>query len=130
MINIFSITVTIIVVVMLEDLFLTVMLTLAYSMRRMMAHKSLLRVLATSETMGSSTTICSGKTGTPTTKQDDGDEGFLAGKMKSTIESSLCDTSFLLANLWTFYVNSISLNNNRNVLPLKDGEEIIVIGAQ
>lgn len=67
--DIFSIAVTIVVVAVPEGLPLAVTLTLAYSMRKMMADKALVRQLAACETMGSATTICSDKTGTLTLNQ-------------------------------------------------------------
>ncbi|MCH92012.1 calcium-transporting ATPase plasma membrane-type-like, partial [Trifolium medium] len=68
-IKIFTIAVTIVVVAVPEGLPLAVTLTLAYSMRKMMADKALVRRLSACETMGSATTICSDKTGTLTLNQ-------------------------------------------------------------
>ncbi|KAL8479739.1 hypothetical protein ACS0TY_026611 [Phlomoides rotata] len=68
-IKIFTVAVTIVVVAVPEGLPLAVTLTLAYSMRKMMADKALVRRLSACETMGSATTICSDKTGTLTLNQ-------------------------------------------------------------
>uniref|UniRef100_A0A2N9IZK0 Calcium-transporting ATPase n=1 Tax=Fagus sylvatica TaxID=28930 RepID=A0A2N9IZK0_FAGSY len=61
--------VTIVVVAIPEGLPLAVMLTLAYSMKRMMADQAMVRKLSTCEIMGSTTTICTNKTGTLTLNQ-------------------------------------------------------------
>ncbi|KAI3839370.1 hypothetical protein MKX03_032652 [Papaver bracteatum] len=65
-VRIISDAVRIFIVAIPEGLPLAVTLTLAYSMKRMMADKSVVRNLASCETMGSATTICTGKTGTLT----------------------------------------------------------------
>ncbi|XP_073148412.1 polycomb group protein FERTILIZATION-INDEPENDENT ENDOSPERM-like isoform X1 [Henckelia pumila] len=54
--------VTIVVVAVLGGLPLAVTLTLAYSMKKMVADKALVRRISACETMGSATTICSDKT--------------------------------------------------------------------
>ncbi|KAK1326296.1 putative calcium-transporting ATPase 13, plasma membrane-type [Acorus calamus] len=69
MVKIFSAAVTIIVVAIPEGLPLAVTLTLAYSMKRMMADQAMVRKLSACETMGSATTICTDKTGTLTMNQ-------------------------------------------------------------
>ncbi|PIN11028.1 Calcium transporting ATPase [Handroanthus impetiginosus] len=61
--------VTIVVVAIPEGLPLAVTLTLAYSMKRMMADQAMVRKLSACETMGSATTICTDKTGTLTMNQ-------------------------------------------------------------
>lgn len=58
--------VTILVVAIPEGLPLAVTLTLAYSMKKMMADNAMVRKLSACETMGSATTICTDKTGTLT----------------------------------------------------------------
>ncbi|KAG2722221.1 hypothetical protein I3760_02G119100, partial [Carya illinoinensis] len=65
-VEIVAATVTIIVVAIPEGLPLAVTLTLAYSMKRMMADQAMVRKLSACETMGSATTICTDKTGTLT----------------------------------------------------------------
>ncbi|XP_054822361.1 putative calcium-transporting ATPase 13, plasma membrane-type [Prosopis cineraria] len=61
--------VTIVVVAIPEGLPLAVTLTLAYSMKKMMADMAMVRKLSACETMGSTTTICTDKTGTLTLNQ-------------------------------------------------------------
>ncbi|KAL3528503.1 hypothetical protein ACH5RR_007825 [Cinchona calisaya] len=68
-IKIITAAVTIVVVAVPEGLPLAVTLTLAFSMKKMMADKALVRRLSACETMGSATTICSDKTGTLTLNQ-------------------------------------------------------------
>lgn len=68
-IGIIADAVTIIVVAIPEGLPLAVTLTLAYSMKKMMADQAMVRKLSACETMGSATTICTDKTGTLTLNQ-------------------------------------------------------------
>uniref|UniRef100_A0A2N9J872 Calcium-transporting ATPase n=1 Tax=Fagus sylvatica TaxID=28930 RepID=A0A2N9J872_FAGSY len=65
-VSIVSAAVTIIVVAIPEGLPLAVTLTLAYSMKCMMADHAMVRKLSSCETMGSATIICTDKTGTLT----------------------------------------------------------------
>ncbi|KDP40245.1 hypothetical protein JCGZ_02243 [Jatropha curcas] len=65
-VGIVAAAVTIVVVAIPEGLPLAVTLTLAYSMKRMMADQAMVRKLSACETMGCATTICTDKTGTLT----------------------------------------------------------------
>ena len=62
----FVIAITIVVVAVPEGLPLAVTISLAFSMRSMIADQTLVRELQSCETMGSATAICSDKTGTLT----------------------------------------------------------------
>ncbi|KAK4405773.1 putative calcium-transporting ATPase 13, plasma membrane-type [Sesamum angolense] len=68
-VRIIAAAVTIVVVAIPEGLPLAVTLTLAHSMKRMMADQAMVRKLSACETMGSATTICTDKTGTLTMNQ-------------------------------------------------------------
>ncbi|XP_057505542.1 putative calcium-transporting ATPase 13, plasma membrane-type [Actinidia eriantha] len=65
-VDIIAAAVIIIVIAIPEGLPLAVTLTLAYSMKRMIADQAMVRKLSACETMGSATTICTDKTGTLT----------------------------------------------------------------
>ncbi|KAM0027790.1 putative P-type Ca(2+) transporter [Helianthus debilis subsp. tardiflorus] len=67
--GIFSTAVTIAVVAIPEGLPLAVTLALAYSMKKMMDDKAMVRKLSACETMGSATVICTDKTRTLTMNQ-------------------------------------------------------------
>jgi Ca2+-transporting ATPase len=64
--NVFIVSVTIIVVAVPEGLPLAVTLALAFATTRMVRDNNLVRVLKSCETMGGATTVCSDKTGTLT----------------------------------------------------------------
>lgn len=77
----FIIAVTIIVVAIPEGLPLAVTISLAYSTKKMLKDKNLIRVLAACETMGNATTICSDKTGTLTQNRMTVVEAWIASRM-------------------------------------------------
>jgi Ca2+-transporting ATPase len=79
LINAFIIAVTIIVVAVPEGLPLAVTLSLAYSMKKMMIDKALVRHLSACEAMGGATAICSDKTGTLTTNKMTVVRAWIAG---------------------------------------------------
>lgn len=67
--ELFVVSVTVIVVAVPEGLPLAVTLALAFATTRMMKDNNLVRILKACETMGNATTICSDKTGTLTQNQ-------------------------------------------------------------
>lgn len=92
----FAIAVTIVVVAVPEGLPLAVTLSLAFAMKKMMNDKALVRHLAACETMGSSTTICSDKTGTLTTNHMTVVKACICGNIKEVGNSekavSMCSS--------------------------------------
>ncbi|XXG76742.1 hypothetical protein AAC387_Pa08g1034 [Persea americana] len=102
--SIFAAAVTIVVVAIPEGLPLAVTLTLAYSMKKMMADQALVRKLAACETMGSATTICTDKTGTLTGNQMKVTEFWLRE------ESVNEDTSAISPNILELLHQGVGLN--------------------
>nr|XP_043635537.1 putative calcium-transporting ATPase 11, plasma membrane-type [Erigeron canadensis] len=88
MLDYFATAVTIIVVAVPEGLPLAVTLSLAFAMKKLMADKALVRHLSACETMGSSTCICTDKTGTLTTNHMVVDKAWVFGKVKDAKEPS------------------------------------------
>ncbi|KAF2290177.1 hypothetical protein GH714_003871 [Hevea brasiliensis] len=82
--------ITIVVVAIPEGLPLAVTLTLAYSMKRMMADQAMVRKLSACETMGSATTICTDKTGTLTMNQMKLTKFWLGQESMEQSTSSIC----------------------------------------
>ncbi|XP_047179918.1 calcium-transporting ATPase 9, plasma membrane-type isoform X2 [Vigna umbellata] len=124
-IKIFTIAVTIVVVAVPEGLPLAVTLTLAYSMRKMMADKALVRRLSACETMGSATTICSDKTGTLTLNQMTVVEAYVG----STKVNPPDDSSKLNPKALSLINEGIAQNTTGNVFFPKDGGETEVSGS-
>ncbi|XP_027122620.1 calcium-transporting ATPase 9, plasma membrane-type-like [Coffea arabica] len=116
-IKIITAAVTIVVVAVPEGLPLAVTLTLAYSMKKMMADKALVRRLSACETMGSATTICSDKTGTLTLNQMTVVEAYV-GKNKMDPPE---DGSKLHAVVSSLLDEGISQNSAGSVFLSKDG---------
>ncbi|XP_044471371.1 calcium-transporting ATPase 10, plasma membrane-type-like isoform X2 [Mangifera indica] len=85
---ILTIGVAIVIVAVPEELPLAVTLTLAYSMRKMMADKALVRRLSACETMGSATTICSDKTGTLTLNEMTVVEAYVGEKKIDSLDGN------------------------------------------
>ncbi|GAV71418.1 E1-E2_ATPase domain-containing protein/Cation_ATPase_C domain-containing protein/Cation_ATPase_N domain-containing protein/Hydrolase domain-containing protein, partial [Cephalotus follicularis] len=124
-IKIVTIAVTIVVVAVPEGLPLAVTLTLAYSMRKMMADKALVRRLSACETMGSATTICSDKTGTLTLNQMTVVEAYVGRKSTNPPD----DSSQLNPEVNSLLSEGIAQNTTGNVFVPKDGGEIEVSGS-
>ncbi|KAJ7979385.1 Calcium-transporting ATPase [Quillaja saponaria] len=124
-IKIVTVAVTIVVVAVPEGLPLAVTLTLAYSMRKMMTDKALVRRLSACETMGSATTICSDKTGTLTLNQMTVVEAYIGGKKidpphnKSELSTMLC----------SLLVEGIAQNTTGSVYAAEGSEDVEVSGS-
>ncbi|CAA0829544.1 Calcium-transporting ATPase 9- plasma membrane-type [Striga hermonthica] len=116
-IHIITAAVTIVVVAVPEGLPLAVTLTLAYSMKKMMADKALVRRLSACETMGSATTICSDKTGTLTLNQMTVVEAYV-GKTKLDPPE---DVSKLHATVSSLLDEGVAQNTAGSVFLSKDG---------
>ncbi|CAH2069667.1 unnamed protein product [Thlaspi arvense] len=120
-IKVITVAVTIVVVAVPEGLPLAVTLTLAYSMRKMMADKALVRRLSACETMGSATTICSDKTGTLTLNQMTLVESYAGGKKT--------DTEQLPATITSLCVEGIAQNTTGSIYVPEGGGELELSGS-
>ncbi|KAI3416718.1 Calcium-transporting ATPase [Psidium guajava] len=119
-IKIITVAVTIVVVAVPEGLPLAVTLTLAYSMRKMMADKALVRRLSACETMGSATTICSDKTGTLTLNQ-----AYACGRKVGPPDSN----SQLSTSLISLLIEGIAQNSNGSVYVPETGGDVELSGS-
>ncbi|KAJ7567704.1 hypothetical protein O6H91_01G002500 [Diphasiastrum complanatum] len=115
-VGIFSVAVTIVVVAVPEGLPLAVTLTLAYSMKKMMADQCLIRRLPACETMGSITTICTDKTGTLTMNQMTVVKAFVAGELRDGD-----DFSSFPDNVKSLILHGIAHNSSGSVFKSKEG---------
>ncbi|XP_021275720.1 calcium-transporting ATPase 10, plasma membrane-type-like [Herrania umbratica] len=124
-IKIITVAVTIVVVAVPEGLPLAVTLTLAYSMKKMMADKALVRRLSACETMGSATTICSDKTGTLTLNQMTVVEAYVGGRKIDPPDSS----SELPDMLTSLLIEGVAVNANGSVFTPEGGGDVEVSGS-
>ncbi|KAL0410263.1 UNVERIFIED_CONTAM: Calcium-transporting ATPase 10, plasma membrane-type [Sesamum latifolium] len=124
-IKIFTVAVTIVVVAVPEGLPLAVTLTLAYSMRKMMADKALVRRLSACETMGSATTICSDKTGTLTLNQMTVVEAYACGKKVDPPDNK----SLLPPRVISLLVEGVAQNTTGSVFVPEGGGALEVSGS-
>ncbi|KAJ6742022.1 CATION TRANSPORTING ATPASE [Salix viminalis] len=124
-IKILTVAVTIVVVAVPEGLPLAVTLTLAYSMRKMMMDKALVRRLSACETMGSATTICSDKTGTLTLNQMTIVEAYSGGQKIDPPDSK----SQLPPILYSLLIEGIAQNTTGSVFVPEGGGDIEISGS-
>lgn len=124
-IKIFTVAVTIVVVAVPEGLPLAVTLTLAYSMRKMMADKALVRRLSACETMGSATTICSDKTGTLTLNLMTVVEAYICGEKIDPPNK----TSDLPSGIVSLLIESVAQNTTGSVFLAEGGSQVEVSGS-
>ena len=104
----FIVGVTIMVVAIPEGLPLAVTIALAYSVKRMLDDKNLVRHLDACETMGNATAICSDKTGTLTTNRMTVVESYQLGEhYKSTPSTDDMPRGYI-----DLLCRSIALNTN------------------
>ncbi|XP_024981347.1 calcium-transporting ATPase 4, plasma membrane-type-like isoform X1 [Cynara cardunculus var. scolymus] len=121
MLDYFATAVTIIVVAVPEGLPLAVTLSLAFAMKKLMDDKALVRHLTACETMGSSTCICTDKTGTLTTNHMVVDKIWVSGKTKDVKEPSE-----LSQDLSTTILECIFECTSAEVVKDKDGKTSIL----
>uniref|UniRef100_A0A7N0TGN1 Calcium-transporting ATPase n=1 Tax=Kalanchoe fedtschenkoi TaxID=63787 RepID=A0A7N0TGN1_KALFE len=124
-IKIITVAVTIVVVAVPEGLPLAVTLTLAYSMRKMMADKALVRRLSACETMGSATTICSDKTGTLTLNQMTVVAAYVGEKKSEPPYSS----SLFSPRVCSLLIEGIAQNTTGSVFRPEGGGEVEISGS-
>jgi Ca2+-transporting ATPase len=126
----FAVAVTIVVVAVPEGLPLAVTLSLAFAMKKMMNDKALVRNLAACETMGSSTTICSDKTGTLTTNHMTVVKACICGKIKEVGSSKETSSFFseIPSSALSILLQSIFINTGGEIVKNEDGK-IEILGT-
>eukprot|EP00047_Mylnosiga_fluctuans_P017411 m.61258 g.61258 ORF g.61258 m.61258 type:complete len:1336 (-) comp7066_c0_seq1:118-4125(-) len=121
--------ITVLVVAVPEGLPLAVAISLAFSVKKMMADHNLVRVLASCETMGNATTICSDKTGTLTKNRMTVVRSWIAGNDYSDLAEIPKAVSEVLRSRISQHIafNSSPETNYKfvegNNLPIQDGNK-------
>merc|ERR1719412_1291998 len=118
--------VTVLVVAVPEGLPLAVTLSLAYSVKKMMADNNLVRHLDACETMGNATTICSDKTGTLTTNRMTVVQAYVDGKHWKPDRASLPKLKDLPSKVGNLITQGISVNSSysTDIEPAKSPHEL------
>ncbi|KAI8009384.1 putative calcium-transporting ATPase 13, plasma membrane-type [Camellia lanceoleosa] len=123
-VGIVAAVVTIVVVAIPEGLPLAVTLTLAYSMKRMMADQAMVKKLSTCETMGSATVICTDKTSTLTLNQMKVTKFWLGQEsMEERNSTSISD------NVLELLHQGVGLNTTGTVYKYTSGSEFEFSGS-
>lgn len=130
MLEFFAVAVTIVVVAVPEGLPLAVTLSLAFAMKKMMNDKALVRNLAACETMGSSTTICSDKTGTLTTNHMTVVKACVSGETRE-VGSSESTTSFgsAIPDLAKSVLLESIFNNTGGEVVVNEEKKVQILGT-
>ncbi|XVE55764.1 hypothetical protein DITRI_Ditri03aG0183900 [Diplodiscus trichospermus] len=130
MLEFFAVAVTIVVVAVPEGLPLAVTLSLAFAMKKMMNDKALVRHLAACETMGSSTSICSDKTGTLTSNHMTVVKICICEEIKEVSSSNKSNNfrSAVAESAVKILIQSIFNNTGGEVVNNKDNE-IEILGT-
>ena len=121
-VRIIAAAVTIVVVAIPEGLPLAVTLSLAYSMKRMMADQAMVRKLSACETMGSATTICTDKTGTLTLNQMKVTKFWLG-------QDPIEDSSLISTDLLNLIQQGVALNTTGSVYRATSGSNYEFSGS-
>ncbi|KAE8009791.1 hypothetical protein FH972_006205 [Carpinus fangiana] len=123
-VRIVAAAVTIVVVAIPEGLPLAVTLTLAYSMKRMMADQAMVRKLSACETMGSATIICTDKTGTLTLNEMKKTKFWLG---QEPIEDD--SSNAIPPNVLTLFHQGVGLNTTGTIYKPASGSEPEISGS-
>ncbi|KAI3835678.1 hypothetical protein MKX03_015281 [Papaver bracteatum] len=128
LLNYFATAVTIVVVAVPEGLPLAVTLSLAFAMKKLMNDRALVRHLSACETMGSSTCICTDKTGTLTTNHMVVDKIWISNKTEAIKGNKGVDTLKSMLNQKTMdtLLQSIFQNTGSEVVKGKDGKNTVI----
>jgi magnesium-transporting ATPase (P-type) len=118
-VNFVVVGITIVVVAVPEGLPLAVTIALAFSVRKMMKDKNLVRHLAACETMGGATNICSDKTGTLTLNQMRVTRALLNGRMYDDRQLPSAPSGYP-EEVRREFIHAIVLNSRANLIAHED----------
>eukprot|EP00835_Amoeboradix_gromovi_P001929 NODE_99_length_20944_cov_0.552746.p1 type:complete len:912 gc:universal NODE_99_length_20944_cov_0.552746:14671-17406(+) len=111
-IDIFTETITIIVVAVPEGLPLAVTLALAYAGKRMIKDNNFVRIISACEVMGHATTICSDKTGTLTQNKMTVVSGTFGITVSWETQADDGVNKLIDSNLWSALMENIAINSS------------------